>query len=305
MIRTLKLSIIALLFSFNGLAQVSVYFYSGDVKYKLGNSDAKPVYFNTPVTESTSFILGSGAELILRDKVNNFLVVKEKGTYQAKDLLRLFIDRSKVDFASAAFQFIVNEFLHPHEDIKKYADKHMKQKGGVYRSGCVPPLMLYPALDETICDTLIHFVWNSQPGVVQYELRVTDARFDPNNEQTFYRTLVNDTMYTWNTVGNKYLYKDSAFCWVVNPVNVSNCARYPFYFKPANRSEQVKRELIKSLPQNMVAEDVLLALCVALEKDGFIREAEQGYAFLYSATENMGYLNMAALLRARHGLVKP
>jgi hypothetical protein len=291
--------------SLNLTAQVSVYYFSGDVKYSAGKAEAKPVYFNAPVTASTLFTLASRSELILKDRVNNFLVIKEAGTYRAEDLLRLFLERNKTDFTSSALQFIANEFLHPHEDIKKYADKHLKQKGGVYRSGCVTPLMLFPALDETLRDTLIHFVWNRQPGATQYELRITDARFDPNNEQTYFRKIVSDTVFTLNASENTYLKKDSVFCWVVNPVNQPNCARYSFYFKPATRSEQVKRDLLKSIPAGLNFEESILAICVVFEREGLIREAEQGYLFLYESTENKGYLNMLALFRARHGLIKP
>jgi hypothetical protein len=282
-----------------------VYYFSGDVKYKEGKAETKPVYFNAPVTTSTVFTLAASSELILRDRLSNFLVVKEAGTYNANDLLGLFLKKNKANFTSEALQFIANEFLHPHEDIKKYADKHMKQKGGVYRSGCVPPLMLFPALDETLRDTLIHFVWNRQPGVTQYELRITDAHFDPNNEQTYFRQVVNDTVFTLNASANPYLKKDSAFCWVVNPVQFPNCARYSFFYKPAERPEGVKQKILREIPAQLNAEEAMVALCVALEKEGFIREAEQGYAFLYASSENKGYLNMLAFLRARHGLVKP
>ncbi len=305
MIRFFFFFITASCLGLNLPAQVSVYYFSGDVRHSTGKAEAKPVYFNAPVTASSQFTLAARSELILRDRINNFLVVKDAGTYRAEDLLRLFTDRNNTDFTAGALQFIANEFLHPHEDIKKYADKHMKQKGGVYRSGCVPPLMLFPALDETLHDTLIHFVWNRQPGATQYELRITDARFDQNNEQTFFRKIVSDTVFTLNASENTYLKRDSAFCWVVNPVNQPNCARYSFYFKPANRSELVKRDLLKSIPAGLSFEESILAMCVSFEREGLIREAENGYLFLYESTENKGYLNMLALFKARHGLVKP
>lgn len=299
-VKLLVINLVWMLFSFSSLAQdYFVYHFTGKV-YFVDNLNAKSiVFYNYPVAPTTRFILEQNAELIIRDKSYNLLIIKEKGEYTEKDVRQIYNDsKIKQNFASSVYEFIVAETVNSTGDIERYAERNMQQKGGVSR-GCINFDEIYPLNGQVMANDNLLFKWNSFASDSQYEFKISNSN-DLNSERILFSHITNDTLIRYSDLSSDIMLVRQPMYWGVNIKGQAACQRKEFQIMDSEKYSTLRISLQDSIDKGASIIDQLVELAVKYEENGLIQEAIDCYEFAFKSSGNYAFLTLALLTQARH-----
>lgn len=252
--------------------ELSVFFYSGEIGYKNQEQDWKMIdKLNLKLIPADSIHLSEGSQLFLIKNKGDQVLISKAGKYPLEEVITSLDDEE--DIIAAYTEFVWEEFNHPHKDLDKYADKYMREKGGVSRAANIPEIFS-PFAGSDIIDDYIYFSWKNE-GAVFYTLSFWDS--DTYGRKLF-ELSVKDTMVVIST-STLWLPKNEVFYWSVtiegqNPVN---------YFPIAILGKKEKREIeaeVSKIEKNMKEakpELIWLVLASFYEKNDLLQQAKNAY----------------------------
>ncbi len=272
-----KLSLLTILLSFTCFAfpqqELSVFFYSGDIKYKNQEQEWKMIdKLNLKLSPSDSIHLSAGSQLFLINKKGDQVLISKTGKYPLTEVISSSSDDGE-NIIAAYTGFVWEEFSHPHKDLEKYADKYMKEKGGVSRAANIPEI-LSPFLGSDIIDDKIYFSWKNE-GDVPYTLSFWDS--DRNGRKLF-ELSIKDTLVIISS-NSLWLPKNDIIYWSVtiegkNPVNF-----FPISILGKKEKREIEAEVSK-IEKNMKEakpELIWLVLASFYEQNNLLQQAKYAY----------------------------
>lgn len=279
--------------SLSSQEEYRVFFYSGEMAYKsIDRPDWKTInQLNIPLYPADSVMLTDGSQVYLIKKEGGQVLVHQAGKHILKDLLAETDEEAQGLFASYA-EFVWEEFNHPHKDLEKYADKYMKEKGGVSRAVNIPEIYT-PFYGSHIIADQIYFSWKDE-GKVNYTLSFWDS--DQNGRKLFELTLKDSSL----SVSTKtaWMPVDETFYWSValegeNPANF-----FPVKILGENDAEKIEAELRQRDKQfgNYRPELICLLKASFFEENGLYQQARFAYLnaldFAANDTEIQEYFDL-------------
>jgi len=301
--RHISFSILLLLATaVSGFAATGVYFFNGKVEVLEKNKAATPlleVGFKLP--EEASLRLIDNAEVILRNDAKEFAVIHGKGTYTAAQIKEQFAKQQGKGLVSSLAGFMGSQFSNKKEDVRAMAEKYMKQKGGVTRSGNTYPIMFTPTYGSVTEIKDVQFVWRKVPNAAQYEFVLFGGN-DPNNLVQMSKTLTVDTFMdvAFTDFG---VTEDAYFSWVAYPEGDPTYSRYTFKISTPESIKKAIGEIEVLAAKETTKEDKHLLRALAYERKGLIAYAETAYTALLAINSKSAYKELYTMFQMRIGLV--
>jgi len=296
-------SFLMLLFvSATSFAETSVYFFNGKVEIVEKNRNAFPLLeVNFKLPQDASLKLTDNAEVILRNDAKEFAVIHGKGTYTPAQIQEQFTKQQGKGLVTSLAGFMGSQLSNKKEDVRAMAEKYMKQKGGVTRSGNTYPIMYTPTYGSVTDIKEVKFVWRNMPNVQQYEF-VLFGGSDPNNLVQMSKTLTTDTFMdvAFSDFG---VTEDAYFSWVSYPEGDPNYSRYTFKISTPESIKKVIGEIEVMAAKEPGKEDKLLLRALAYERKGLVAYAETAYTALLAISNKNTYKELYTMFQMRNGLV--
>jgi hypothetical protein len=300
--RTLISFILILFLSAKVFSATSVYFFNGKVEVIDKNKNTTPLSeVGIVLSDDASLKLIDNAEVILRNDAKEFAVIHGTGTYTSAQIKEQFVKQQGKGLVTSLAGFMGSQFSNKKEDVRAMAEKYMKQKGGVTRSGNTYPIMYTPTYGSVTDIKEVKFIWRNMPNVKQYEFVLFGGN-DPNNLVQMSKTLTTDTFMdvAFTDFG---VTEDAYFSWVAYPEGDPNYSRYTFKISTPESIKKVIGEIEILAAKETSKEDKLLLRALAYERKGLVAYAETAYTALLAISNKNTYKELYTMFQMRNGLV--
>ncbi|MCF8344197.1 MAG: hypothetical protein K9H13_06120 [Bacteroidales bacterium] len=272
--KTASLILFFLPFSIFSQEEYRVFFYSGDIEFKVNgyNQWQKVNRLNIPLFPADSINLINGSQMYLINQNGEQALVLQSGKLLLSDFLDEAGDGTDNIIASYA-EFVWEEFNHPHKDLEKYADKYMKEQGGVSRAINIPEIYT-PFYGSHIIADQIYFSWKDE-GMLKYTLSFWDS--DKNGRKLFELTL-KDTSLSVSTK-TAWIPADETFYWSVSLEGENPANFFPVKVLDRNDTEKIEAGLRQMDKQFDDYRPELIWLLIAsfYEEDDLYQQARFAY----------------------------
>ncbi len=167
-----------------------VFFFNGEVSFKGYQEKSWNILndVNIMLTPNDSINLEKGSELFLFDNNAAQYYFSLPGKNKISTLTDSINLLERESLISKYADFIWKELNKPHADLDDYAEKHMREKGGVSRAVNIP-VIYEPFYGTYIIDDKLEFKWENT-GVDKYTLSFWDS---DKNGRCFFSVAIEDT----------------------------------------------------------------------------------------------------------------
>lgn len=291
-------------------SELRLFYSSGTVHLYMANGSFQSMSVNQVVCSTCAISFGEGVEIILRMDDHRFCSIRgnsSENNFTYAQLLDQIASQQSTGILSATIRFIASHFFEQKTDIRKYAESHLRQHGGIPR-GCPYPIMLRPGNGELITSPEITFFWEAHTDEDLYEfaLYVDEDSFADSKELTLiYSVELSDTTLVLQVSDiSKLSNGESRFLWSVQPISPRQaCTHYSFDLAS---KEVLKGKLLgldSELDLTSSEQDILLQKIAAYEELGLFQLADDLYRRLVSKYQEPVYRELHLLFLARNGMI--
>ena len=212
--------------------------------------------------------IGKGASLVLLCGNYEAFQLSAPGKHPVKSLLQK-CSKKAGSYTASYFQYVWEEFTHPHGSPEKDPTKYMRNSGAVSR-GCDQVETRLPL------DTVI-FAAGSLPvffrsAISQPYLTVFSA---PEDGEVLQQFAVRDNSFALDTL-QKTFKKPGSYFWQLTDVDAMGCPTNVFKILPEKAYRAAVQKILQSLPSVSPAETAFLKGYL-LEEAHFLAEAKKYY----------------------------
>jgi hypothetical protein len=250
-----------------------VFFYNGDIQYKYYQlkewNNLNRINFT--FMQSDSISLGEQSELYLFDNEGRQLHLSHPGKYEIIAMSDSIKKQGSKSLFTRYVQFIWEELNTPDKNIEQYADRYMKEKGGVSRAVNIP-LIISPFYGTYILENQIDFKWENTGE--KYTLSFWDS---DNNGRGFLSIAIEDTTATLSTK-LPWIPKDKIFYYSITENDKPATNFIPIKVPGKEKKEKILQgvnSIKESFPEK--GEAMLLLLAAFYEKNNLLEKAESSY----------------------------
>lgn len=196
-------------------------------------------------------------------------------------------------------QFLWDELNKPHQDIEKYANRYLADKGGVPRTSG-RPYVIYPLHGSFILDDHIDFKWEDS-GANEYTLTFWDSN---DNGNKVFSLQVNDTTISISKK-QKWIPIDKMFYWSLTENRKAASIFIPIKILDKKSKNEILKDIKAIEEEQYFTEEVrLLLLAAYYEKNNLFKKANNAYIYAIEFNpENQIIRQYYQLFLARMGIL--
>ncbi len=266
---------VSISFSVFSQSEFSVFFYSGNVKFKKARTEYwnEIDQLNLKIDVTDSIYIKQGSQLFLISKSGKQILLHKEGKYYLENLIKSIPDNEQENIIAAYAEFIWEEFNNKHQDIEKYADKHMREKGGVSRAVNLPEIFM-PVYGTYIISDKILFSWKNE-GNVFYNLSFWD---DDVNGKKLFELLLKDTLIKISTISH-WIPKNKTLYWSLSLIDKRPANFIPIKILGKKEKREISSKIseIEKIIENVRPEFIWLIKASFYEQNNLLNQANNSY----------------------------
>ncbi len=251
-----------------------VFYYDGDIQYKHHKQKewVDIISIDLTLKLNDSIALWGESGLYLIDNEGRQFYLAHPGKYEIMavcDSIKNLVSQSLFTRYS---QFIWDEFNKPHIDIEEYADRYLKDKGGVSRAANIPEIFS-PFYGTYILNDQIGFKWEDS-GAEDYTLSFWDSDY---NGKRLFAVTISDTVFSISTKLS-WMPENKVFYWAVTENRKPASNFIPVKVFGGEEKNKI-HEAVNSIKKEIqVSKEVsLLMLAAFYEKNSLYQLANNSY----------------------------
>ncbi len=287
---------------------LQVFYMTGKAYLQADDEVYLPLGIGTSIAAGSAVLVEKHTEVILKDGAQSYCVIKSDGyalRYGYDEIIQLFAAQKGATVMEAMWAFISKQLDKKDVDIQLYAQDYLRQKGGVYRSGCTYPLMLSPGYMAKTGHRNISLSWASVPSDSVYVVEIYEGLDYNDAAALLYKRevqgldmLVSTAELMSSAEGGQ------GFNWVVYPASDRpNCARYYFWVMGDKEQKEVENELAQMITKVQEEDQKLLVKAGYYEEREMLLAAKEAYEALLAGYKDQANNELYQLFMARNGML--
>jgi hypothetical protein len=299
--------VIALLFVSSKANSFDVVFRQGKVEMVV-NGGGSSLSIGMSIRQGCMLRLSKGSSVVLRKRERYILLEALRQDIQIKyeDIVKVYENGSQGDFISMTLDHLADQLGKEKVDIRKYAEEHLRQKGGVVRGAeCSPSLMISPLTCALVPNGEVVFSWLSEEGSDSYEFFLYGPSLNGSERPLLLNRMVSDTVLTIST--SEFQRNDvtnQSYSWLARPTGIrGECAGQPFFLITPEERQAIIDEVNRQSNSLRQRRDRLLFRALFLEQKGLLEDAYTAYMYLAETFPTSYNKGMLTFFMARNGLL--
>lgn len=286
-----------------------VFYMTGKAYLHTADEVHLPLGIGSSIAAGSAVLVEKHTEVILKDDAQSYCVIKSDGhalRYGYDEIVQLFAAQKGASVMEAMWAFISKQLDKKDVDIQLYAQDYLRQKGGVYRSGCTYPLMLSPGYMTKTGLGDISLSWASVPYDSVYVVEIYEGLDYDEAAALLYKREVQGLNILVSTAEIMVSSTEGGqgFNWVVYPASDRpNCARYYFRVMGDQEQKEVEDELAEVVAKVQEEDQKLLVKAGFYEEREMLLEAKQAYEALLAEYKDQANSELYQLFMARNGML--
>ncbi len=218
-----------------------IFYFTGNIQYKpVGEQQWKPLNaLNITLKEGDSLMITGEGKLHLMDAQKKQACLEHPGKYEVTSVKDKATNKTASDLLTQYIEFVWDELRKPHKDLEDYADRYLKEKGGVSRAVTVP-IVITPFYDTYIFDDYIDFTWYDS-GTEEYVVSFWDS---DHNGRRLHAVTSTDTTCSIHH-GENWIPEDGSFYWTVTEKGKPTVTFFPIRFLNGEEMISIEEEYME------------------------------------------------------------